>query len=452
MKLQYYIDNRTALIEKVCCRNYECADTNEMIVVNIKNKTTSFLEGVSAQFFDVLYKRSISEIEQFIRTNDIDKNEVENFLEELLQEGIIGESIKNVLRSNFQLDREEQDGLKEFEETLYKNHYLFNVHIDITDMCNLKCVHCYQLVDAKVKHNISTNRLKRFIDDVYDLGVFSVTLSGGEIFLRNEIWELVKYISEKGMVITLFTNAALLGEEDIKKINQFNVHKVAVSLYSVKEDIHDSITGVIGSCEKTKAALEKLKATDVQVEVKCVLMKPNFPQYQSMDFYCKERGFSLILDTSMTPKLNGDRKPLEYTFEFEQIIQFALDENYNYYVGKNRTLDFEKEPCSAGKISLYCSPEGKIYPCVSLRLELGDMEKIKNIWSDSMDLRQWQRTRMKDFNYCGKQNYCKFCVEVCAGICFLENGDYLYSNTSQCFKAKAREEAYKRLEKSFVNI
>lgn len=438
---------RKELIRKICYRAYICDDVMTMVIINIANGTTTLLEEDSALCFLVLVEKNREEILEFIKIKNIEEKEICTFLDELEENGVIGKSYcQNENVQTFTLEEEKKE-LVAFESKLYKNGYLYNVHIDITDKCNLRCVHCYHTFDKYHDENMTLEEIKKFVDSIYSLGCFVVTLSGGEILTRADIWEIVEYISKKGMVISLFTNGTLLKESDIEKIKEYNIYKIGISLYSVNNQIHDQITGEQGSAEKTKATLEKLRELNCAIEVKCVLMKSNFSQYASLNDYCKERGFSLTLDTTMTPRLDGNQKPLEYSLDYQQIQYFALDENYNYYVGKNEVLDWNKSPCSAGKTSLYCSPTGKIYPCVSLRIDLGNADNIVDVWKKSEKLKKWQKITLADFSQCGKHTYCQYCTEVCAGICLMENKDYLASDTSQCVKAQAREEAYKRLQK-----
>lgn len=449
MSIDDFILKREDLFSRVCYRLYKCINDYTLIIVNLNTDTTAILDGLSALFFSVLAAGSVNDIRGFASDNDINNNDIEDFIEELLVNEIIGVTINDKNKTigdveKPQIDRE----LVEFQEKLFQNGYLYAVHLDITYLCNLKCIHCYHPFEEYEKlSEISFDSIVTFIDDLYNLGTMSITLSGGEVLLREDFWKIIEYISEKGMIITIFTNGTLLKKTDFEKINMYNIQKIGVSLYSIDEDIHDSITQVKGSCNSTKNSLEELKKTSVMIEVKCVMMNNNFNGYKKLRKYCKEKGFSLVLDTSMTPRLNKDKEPLKLGMTKEQIIEFSLDNELNYYIENNKELDWENGPCTAGRSSLYCDPSGVIYPCVSLRIRLGDMRNIKNIWEKSELLKQWQNTKIKDIVDCGKKDYCKYCVEVCAGICLLENGDYHIGNTSNCAKAKARQEAYIRLSK-----
>jgi radical SAM protein with 4Fe4S-binding SPASM domain len=420
-----------------------------MIIVNIHNQTTAFLEDISAVTFQTLAKKTKKEIKEFAVENQFTDTEVEEFIADLYQNGIIGKNENKDNKDTGDIrDNQDKEDIIAFEKEIYSYGYLFGVHIDITYDCNMRCMHCYHpFSEYKNKKVITLDEIETFIDDVYELGVFNVTLSGGEILLRKDFENIVAYITQKGMAIYLLTNATLMNEKMVAIINKYNVQKIGISLYSLDESVHDEITQSKGSCRQTKQALQMLKATDVMINVNCVLMKSNFKQYKEMIEFCEKNKFSLTLDTSMTPKLNGSREPIELSLNYEQLVKLSSDSNSDYYVENNNGLLWDKEPCQAGRVSIYCNPSGEIYPCVSFRFKLGDMKDIKEIWKNSSRLHRWQNIKLKDFKGCGKKDYCKYCIEVCAGVCQLENEDYLNGETSICLKAKAREEAYKRLHK-----
>lgn len=443
----YFISNRNKLFNKVCFRNYRCGNLSEMIIVNIPHNVTTFLEGISADFFEVLATKEKTEILDFALENDISMSDIDGFITELIQNKTLNIHTNKPSPNEQTSDVQHTDYI-EFEDALYKYGYLYSVHIDLTYLCNLRCIHCYHDFDEySAKYEMSSDDIFQFIDEIYELGALHITLSGGEVFLRNDFWDIVNYITSKGMLITIFTNATLINADSIEQITKNNIMKIGISLYSLDEKIHNTITTSEKSYSQTMHSISLLKNINCNIEIKCVLLKNNFSSYKKLSDFCKSNNFSLTLDTSMTPKLTGDTSPIHYSFSYKQMVEFSLDKDFNYYAMKNNLINLNSAPCSAGKVSLYCNPSGDIYPCVSLRTYLGNFKNIKNIWNNSTLLKNFQSLMVKDFSDCGKHDYCNFCIEVCPAISYLENGDFMNSNSSNCIKAKARQDAYKKLIK-----
>ena len=82
---------------------------------------------------------------------------------------------------------------------------LFDVHLDMLYHCDLDCEHCY--LDEKARPQLPTEFWKGVIDQLGDLGVFSVLMSGGEIFLRKDLFELIEHARRRAIFSTSSTNS-----------------------------------------------------------------------------------------------------------------------------------------------------------------------------------------------------------------------------------------------------
>ena len=109
--------------------------------------------------------------------------------------------------------------------------------------------------------------------------------------------------------------------------------------------------------------------------------------------------------------------------------------------------------CSAGYKTLCLSPTLEVHPCVSLPINLGNLNEVslKDIWQGAINkapnskLYQWQQVSFKDLKECYKEDYCQFCT-YCAGMGMLENG-YLKKSDVLCRQAKIKQKAYNDLHK-----
>ena len=84
----------------------------------------------------------------------------------------------------------------------------FTVQLDLTYRCNERCVHCY--LDHDDHGEMNTAEIKKLLKELADAGVFILVLSGGEIMLRKDIFEILEYARELTFCIKLKTNAMLI--------------------------------------------------------------------------------------------------------------------------------------------------------------------------------------------------------------------------------------------------
>src|SRR2546423_3611646 len=87
-----------------------------------------------------------------------------------------------------------------------------NVQLDLTYRCNERCVHCY--LDHHDHGEMTTSEIKSLLDEMADAGVFILTLSGGEIFLRKDFFEIVEHARRLMVCVKLKTNPILIREHE----------------------------------------------------------------------------------------------------------------------------------------------------------------------------------------------------------------------------------------------
>ena len=100
-----------------------------------------------------------------------------------------------------------------------------SVHLEITGRCNLSCIYCYnsQFNDKKkISEEMSTEDIRRLIKEASEMGCNSFTFSGGDPFLRNDIFKIIEFCKNKK--VNFLTNAKLLTKNFM--LNILNLAKI----------------------------------------------------------------------------------------------------------------------------------------------------------------------------------------------------------------------------------
>ncbi|MFW9882000.1 MAG: radical SAM protein, partial [Candidatus Thorarchaeota archaeon] len=121
----------------------------------------------------------------------------------------------------------------------------------VTQRCNLNCTHCY--VDQDL-NEMSYDEACGIIDQLSEAKNFILIFFGGEALLRNDIFDLMRYASNKNVNVALASNGTLIDEEKAKKLKEIGVGYVQVSIDGLK-DVHEQIRG-IGTFEKAISAIK----------------------------------------------------------------------------------------------------------------------------------------------------------------------------------------------------
>ncbi|MGE4299220.1 MAG: 12,18-didecarboxysiroheme deacetylase [Desulfovibrionaceae bacterium] len=146
---------------------------------------------------------------------------------------------------------------------------------NMTQRCNLKCVHCYaHALDEKGKDQINTDQAKTMIDDLAAYGAPVMLFSGGEPLVRQDLVELAKHARAKGMRAVISTNGTLITQEKAKELRDVGLSYVGISLDGA-EEVHDKFRGVPGSYKKALKAVENCKAEGLKVGLRFTINKRN---------------------------------------------------------------------------------------------------------------------------------------------------------------------------------
>src|SRR3954454_6080858 len=97
----------------------------------------------------------------------------------------------------------------------------FSAHVDVTYRCNERCIHCY--LDHDDHGEMTTAEIKGVLEQLADAGVFFLTFSGGEVFLRRDFFELVEHARKLQFNVKVKTNAVMIRENEAKKLRALGV-------------------------------------------------------------------------------------------------------------------------------------------------------------------------------------------------------------------------------------
>ncbi|MFZ0761112.1 MAG: radical SAM protein, partial [Candidatus Sulfotelmatobacter sp.] len=300
---------------------------------------------------------------------------------------------------------------------------------------------------------MTTAEIKHLLKEMADAGVFILTLSGGEIFLRKDFFEILECARALTFCIKLKTNAVLIREVQAARLRDLGVESIQVSIYSHRAEVHDAITKIPGSLRRSINAIRFLKSQGLKVIIANVLMTENMQDYHGVRALADELGTECTLDPTVTPKMDGDRSILDLNAGEPALRRLFRDETFvgnaddfcappplSRAQGKPEPDENSMEalPCSAGHTACYVSPYGEFYPCVQFPLSCGNVrqQRFIDIWRDSQQLKEVRSIRLRDMPSCSQCSHGSTCTR-CPGLAFLE-GNMRGPSTADCEKSFAR--------------
>jgi len=160
---------------------------------------------------------------------------------------------------------------------------------NMTQRCNLKCVHCYaQAIDPEGKDEISTDQGKAIIDDLAAFGAPVMLFSGGEPLVRKDLPELASYAVSKGMRAVISTNGTLITKDKARELKSIGLSYVGISLDG-GEATHDKFRGVPGAFKKAMQGVDNCQAEGLKVGLRFTVNKRNFEEVPTIFRILREK-------------------------------------------------------------------------------------------------------------------------------------------------------------------
>jgi radical SAM protein with 4Fe4S-binding SPASM domain len=335
------------------------------------------------------------------------------------------------------------DLLAEMNRKALKLGVPLSVHLDITYRCNERCVHCY--LDHDDHGEMTTAEIKDALGQFAEAGVFLLTLSGGEVLMRRDFFEIVEHARGLLFNVKIKTNAVMIREKEAKRLRELGVEQIQISVYSHRPEVHDAITKLPGSLKRTLTAIRFLLSHGLKVTIGNVLMTPNLSDNAGVMALAKELGVPYTLDPTITPMMDGNRSVLALRAPASEIQRAfrntALVGDVEEFCAPPPPPDedvMEGYPCSAGHTSCYVSPYGDVFPCVQFPLPSGNLrtQKFLEIWRHSSQLKEVRSIRTQDLPTCSTCSHAGTCTR-CPGLAYME-GNMRGPSTADCEKSFLR--------------
>lgn len=256
---------------------------------------------------------------------------------------------------------------------------------EVTGLCNLKCLHCYNASGEKLQSELTLDEWKNVVDQLVSMKVLDIMYEGGEPFMWPHMLDLLHYSAGK-MRLAVSTNGTLITREVARSLKSLDITYVQVSVDGADARTHDYLRGAPGSFNKAIEGVQHLVEADVRVVLSCVLMKPNLSQIHDYVELAKQLGVKACSFIRFQPTGRGENnrhltltnEELRYAMEMTVLernnttkvrvqtvlmaFPFLMDPQFKW-TERNLPLSTCVE-CAEGITIL---ADGSIIPCTALR-------------------------------------------------------------------------------------
>lgn len=305
----------------------------------------------------------------------------------------------------------------------FSEPFLQSVMIEITKECNERCLHCYIPHKDKIL-KIKDEDFFNIIDQCSKIpSLAEIEITGGECMTHPSFNRFIKYVKDHGFALSVLSNLTLLNDETVKILAEGTLSHVQTTVFSLNPKIHDKITTINGSLQKTLQNIDILKENQIPVHVATQMMEFNKDSIEKLfDFIIKNK-FKLCCDWTISAQENGDISNLNLRVKNIEdykslcLLKIKYDKKFKHEL-KELTQKPLRNPecvvCNAGMNKLQIGADLKVHACAGWERVIGDLNNstLMEIWEKSNELKKIRNIRIKDFgkcSTCNKRNICLIC-------------------------------------------
>jgi len=300
---------------------------------------------------------------------------------------------------------------------------------------------------------LGTERAKQILDEITLTGKPIIILTGGEPFLRDDIFELANYGTKLGLRMVMATNGTLLTPTLIDEIKESGIKRLSISLDGENAEKHDAFRQVDGAFESSLEGISLLKNADIEFQINTTVTRHNVDSVDKILEMAVDLGavahhiFLLVptgrakdmvdqeIDSQNYEKLlhwfysMRDKTPLHLKAtcspHYYRILRQEAHKKGEKINFETYGLDAVTRGCLGGTSFCFISHDGIVQPCGYLELSCGDLKEssFDSVWKESKIFKV-----LRDFSSykgkCGRCEYRKFCGG-CRARAYESTGDYL---------------------------
>ena len=254
------------------------------------------------------------------------------------------------------------------------------VSIMLTNRCNLDCIYCFTNAHKSKDEDMDTEKVFKIVDELKKAGTILITLTGGEVGLRNDLEPIINYIKDKGMMVEVLTNGIKFKKnlEAMKKVDY-----LAISIDG-DEANHNKNRGK-GAFIKAIRAVDLATQNGIHTRIHACFTNHNkdaMPELERIaDKYNVRVNVAPPTDHTDDPALKFDAEGIRKFYREMKEYKMAggmvsnstatLDFISNWpgefdYVGTEPDPNLPYLPCKRKDFCMYIDTNGKSYPCAAV--------------------------------------------------------------------------------------
>jgi radical SAM protein with 4Fe4S-binding SPASM domain len=288
-------------------------------------------------------------------------------------------------------------------------------------------------LDNFQEKGLSRERIQKLGQELKLAGVVFVLLTGGELFLRRDAISVMEDLEEIGFILELKTNGTVLTPNTVERLSRLHPYDIQVSVYETRTG-YSELTGSVYRFDRLKESVRQMLRSGLPITLSILVGKHNIDRIDEVLDFLTKFGAPIFYSPYITPNRGGPGKEVLFRLSYrdmEEKFKPFLDRIGGFPAQKKYRDCRNRTACFAGRDQIAIDPRGVVYPCLDLRVPLGDTssESLAEILRRRRQvLAQFSLREMQQCMSCRNRNYCDSCI----GLALVESGDYRIPSRHKC--------------------
>lgn len=306
---------------------------------------------------------------------------------------------------------------------LHDGRYPLSGTFELTERCNLSCVHCYINQPAGSQaaraRELTTAQATDLMDQMADAGCLFLLLTGGEVLIRPDFPAIYRHARRRGMLTVVFTNGTLLTPELADVLAEIRPRSIEITLYGATAATYERVTRVPGSYARCRRGIELLLARGLPLSLKAILLTTSRHELPEMQALAAQLGVRFRYDGMLWPRLDGDQRPFDYRLSVKEMVNLDYADVERQCEWDRMARTFGGRPvraenvycCGAGLRSFHVDCSGRLTVCTMARMPHQDLRQMSFAegWERLGAVRQQKRQLNTPCRSCTVGGLCTQC-------------------------------------------
>jgi radical SAM protein with 4Fe4S-binding SPASM domain len=306
---------------------------------------------------------------------------------------------------------------------------------ELTHRCNLACRMCFvrqAAGDCSARdEELPASAWLGLAREAVDHGMVLLLLTGGEIFLRPDFFEIYEPLTRMGLILTLFTNGTLITAAVARRLAQLPPSRIHVTLYGATAATYEAVTGIPGSYDRCRAGIEALLDHRLPLALKGTILRQNVHELEAMRQMAQDWDIAFNPGWLLSRRRDGGPSDVERC-RLSGAACAELD-SADSFTG----APLDNFHCRAGKASFVVTPRGEMITCLSLPFPAVQPARIgfPAAWNQVQQYVDSAPPLAAVCRTCEARDYCP----RCPAVSYLETGTLTEPVPHNCEIARARQ-------------